>query len=312
MANPVFETYTTKGIREDLADIIYNIAPTETPFMSNIGKGSSKGTYHEWQVDDLAAAADNFVAEGADAAAAVSNATTRVGNYTQISSKTVSVSGSNDAADSAGRASEMAYQLAKKGMELKRDMEVAFVGVDKASVAGSAGTPRQLASATSWIATNTNLGAGGSASNGLGTNVYTAGTDRDFTEAMLTDVIEKCWVSGGAPTIIMANAFQKRKITAFTGNATKFKNVDDKKVVNAVDVYVSDYGELSVVPNRFMQADSVLVIQPDMWSVDTYRDFQTFDLAKVGDSEQKQLLAEYTLKCSNEAANGAIRDLNVS
>jgi len=110
----------------------------------------------------------------------------------------------------------------------------------------------------------------------------------------------------------MANAFQKRKITAFTGNATKFKNVDDKKIVNAVDVYVSDYGELSVVPNRFMQADSVLVIQPDMWSVDTYRDFQTFDLAKVGDSEQKQLLAEYTLKCSNEAANGAIRDLNVS
>jgi len=313
MANPVFETYGSVGIREDLADIIYNIAPTETPFMSNIGKGSSKGTYHEWQVDDLAAAANNFAAEGAVAPAADSVASTRVGNYTQISTKTVSVSGSNDAADSAGRASEMAYQLAKKGMELKRDMEVAFVGVDQAKVAGAAGgTARQLASVTSWLATNDNLGAGGTSSSGDGTDVYSAGTDRDLTEDLLTDVVEKCWVSGGSPTIIMANAFQKRAITGFTGNATRYKDVGDKTIVNAVDVYVSDYGELTVVPNRFMQTDTVLVIQPDMWSVDTYRDFQTIDLAKVGDSEQKQLLAEYTLKCNNEAASGAIRDLNIA
>jgi len=313
MANPVFETYGSVGIREDLADIIYNIAPTETPFMSNIGKGSSKGTYHEWQVDDLAAAANNFAAEGAVAPAADSVASTRVGNYTQISTKTVSVSGSNDAADSADRASEMAYQLAKKGMELKRDMEVAFVGVDQAKVAGAAGgTARQLASVTSWLATNDNLGAGGTSSSGDGTDVYSAGTDRDLTEDLLTDVVEKCWVSGGSPTIIMANAFQKRAITGFTGNATRYKDVGDKTIVNAVDVYVSDYGELTVVPNRFMQTDTVLVIQPDMWSVDTYRDFQTIDLAKVGDSEQKQLLAEYTLKCNNEAASGAIRDLNIA
>lgn len=313
MANPVFETYGSTGIREDLADIIYNIAPTETPFMSNIGKGSSKGTYHEWQVDDLAAAANNFAAEGAAAAAADSVATTRVGNYTQISTKTVSVSGSNDAADSAGRASEMAYQLAKKGMELKRDMEVAFVGVDQAKVAGAAGgTARQLASVTSWLATNDNLGAGGVSSSGDGSDIYTAGTDRALTEDLLTDVVEKCWVSGGSPSIIMANAFQKRAITGFTGNATRYKDVGDKTIVNAVDVYVSDYGELTVVPNRFMQTDTVLVLQPDMWSVDTYRDFQTIDLAKVGDSEQKQLLAEYTLKCNNEASSGAIRDLTVA
>ena len=123
MANPVFETYGTVGIREDLADIIYNIAPTDTPFMSNVGKGSASGTYHEWQTDDLTAAADNKVAEGAAAPAAESVATARVGNYTQIASKTVSVTGSNEAADAAGRASQMAYQLAKKGMELKRDME---------------------------------------------------------------------------------------------------------------------------------------------------------------------------------------------
>ena len=313
MANPVFETYGTKGIREDLADIIYNIAPTDTPFMSNVGKGTASGTYHEWQTDDLTAAADNKVAEGAAAPAAESVASVRVGNYTQIASKTVSVSGSNEAADAAGRASQMAYQLAKKGMELKRDMEKTLVGTDKAQVAGAAaGTARELASVTSWLGTNCSFGSGGDAPDGNGTDIGAAGTDRDFTEALLTGVVEDCWVQGGTPSIIMCNAFQKAKITAFTGNATRYKDVGDKTIVNAVDVYVSDYGELAVVPNRFMLNETVLVLQPDMFSVDTYRDFQTNDIAKTGDFESKQLLVEYTLTSKNEAASGAIRDLNIS
>jgi hypothetical protein len=312
MANPVFETFGTVGIREDLADIIYNIAPTDTPFMSNVGKGTASGTYHEWQTDDLTAAADNKVAEGAAAPAAESVASVRVGNYTQIASKTVSVSGSNEAADAAGRASQMAYQLAKKGMELKRDMEKTLVGTDKAQVAGSAGTARELASVTSWLGTNCSFGSGGDAPDGNGTDIGAAGTDRDFTEALLTGVVEDCWVQGGTPSIIMCNAFQKAKITAFTGNATRYKDVGDKTIVNAVDVYVSDYGELAVVPNRFMLNETVLVLQPDMFSVDTYRDFQTNDIAKTGDFESKQLLVEYTLCSKNEAASGAIRDLNVS
>lgn len=313
MANPVFETYGTKGIREDLADIIYNIAPTDTPFMSNVGKGTASGTYHEWQTDDLTAAADNKVAEGAAAPAAESVASVRVGNYTQIASKTVSVSGSNEAADAAGRASQMAYQLAKKGMELKRDMEKTLVGTDKAQVAGAAaGTARELASVTSWLGTNCSFGVGGDAPDGNGTDIGAAGTDRDFTEALLTGVVEDCWVQGGTPSIIMCNAFQKAKITAFTGNATRYKDVGDKTIVNAVDVYVSDYGELAVVPNRFMLNETVLVLQPDMFSVDTYRDFQTNDIAKTGDFESKQLLVEYTLTSKNEAASGAIRDLNIS
>ena len=312
MANPVFETYGTVGIREDLADIIYNIAPTDTPFMSNVGKGTASGTYHEWQTDDLTAAADNKVAEGAAAPAAESVASVRVGNYTQIASKTVSVTGSNEAADAAGRASQMAYQLAKKGMELKRDMEKTLVGTDKAQVAGSAGTARELASVTSWLGTNCSFGSGGDAPDGNGTDIGAAGTDRVFGEDLLTGVVEDCWVQGGTPSIIMCNAFQKAKITAFTGNATRYKDVGDKTIVNAVDVYVSDYGELAVVPNRFMLNETVLVLQPDMFSVDTYRDFQTNDIAKTGDFESKQLLVEYTLCSKNEAASGVIRDLNVS
>jgi len=313
MANPVFDTFGTVGIREDLADIIYNIAPTDTPFMSNVGKGSAAGTYHEWQTDDLSAAADNKIAEGAAAPAAESVATARVGNYTQIAAKTVSVSGSNETADAAGRASQMAYQLAKKGMELKRDMEKTLVGTDKAQVAGATGgTARELGSVTSWLGTNCLVGSGGAAPTGNGTDVATAGTDRTFTEALLTEVVEDIWQAGGNPSVVMCGAFQKAKITAFTGNATKFKEVGDKTIVNAVDVYVSDYGELSVVPNRLMLTDTVLVMQPDMFSVDTYRDFQTIDLAKTGDFDQKELLVEYTLCSKNEASSGAIRDLSTS
>ena len=317
MANPTFETYGTKGIREDLADIIYNIAPTDTPFMSNVGKGSSAGTYHEWQTDDLTAAADNKVAEGVAAPAAESVATTRVGNYTQIASKTVSVTGSNEAADAAGRASQMAYQLAKKGMELKRDMEKTLVGTDKAQVAGAAGgTARELGSVTSWIGTNCSVGATtGAVPTGDGTDIATSGDARPLTDTLLNGVIEDIWQAGGNPSMIMCGAFQKSKITGFEGNtntARKFTDAESKKFINAVDVYVSDYGELNVVPNRLMLTDTLLVLQPDMWSVDTYRDFQTKDLAVTGDFESKQLLVEYTLTSKNEAASGAIRDLTTA
>ena len=320
MANPVFTTYGTKGIRENLSDIIYNISPTDTPFISNVGKGSTKGTYAEWQVDSLTAAADTPVVEGADAPAAASATTTRVGNYTQIASKTVSVSGSNEAADAAGRASEMAYQLAKKGMELKRDMEKTLVGTDKAQVAGDATTARQLASVTSWLGTNCSQGAAAGTDpdtappTGDGTDIAVAGSDRDLTADILNQAIEDVWVAGGDPSILMCGAKQKAAITGFEGNTNtsrKFTDAESKKYINAVDVYVSDYGELNVVPNRLMQNDIVLILQPDMWSVDYYRDFQTTDLAKTGDFESKQLLVEYTLCSKNEAASGVVRDLNV-
>ena len=238
--------------------------------------------------------------------------------------KTVSVSGSNEAADAAGRASEMAYQLAKKGMELKRDMEKTLVGTDKAQVAGAAGgTARQLSSVTSWLATNCSVGAGGLAPNDGestpavvkdGTGTYTAGTDRALTDDILNQAIEDVWVAGGDPSILMCGAKQKAAITGFDGNTSnsrKFTDAEAKKYINAVDVYVSDYGELNVVPNRLMQNDIVLILQPDMWSVDYYRDFQTTDLAKTGDFESKQLLVEYTLCSKNEAASGVVRDLSV-
>ena len=304
-----FETYASVGIREDLTDLISNISPAETPFMSNVAKGTSKGTYHEWQIDSLEAAADNKKIEGNDATASAVTPTVRVGNYTQIADKVVSISGSDQAADSAGRTSEMAYQIAKRGLELRRDMETTLVGVNKAKASGSSGVARELAPVLSWLKTNTNH-VGTDPVTADGSSLRVDGTPRAFTEAMLTDVIDKIWVSGGNPNVIMCNSTQKRAITGFTGNATKYKEVDDKKVINAVDVYVSDFGELMVVPNRFMRTRDVLVLETDMWSVDYYRPMLTNDLAKTGDNERKQLLCEYTLTSKQEAASGGIFDLS--
>ena len=204
-------------------------------------------------------------------------------------------------------------------MELKRDMEKTLVGTDKAQSAGVAATgtqaPRELGSVTSWIGTNCSVGAtAGAAPTGDGTDIATSGDERALTSTLLNGVIEDVWQSGGNPSMIMCGAFQKSKITGFEGdtNSRKFTNADAKKFINAVDVYVSDYGELNVVPNRLMLTDTLLVLQPDMWSVDTYRDFQTKDLAVTGDFESKQLLVEYTLTSKNEAASGAIRDLTTS
>jgi len=307
----VVETFDRVGIREDLTDIISNISPTETPFQSAISSGSAKGTFHEWQTDSLAAPTDNKAVEGAIAVADSRGATTRLGNYTQIADKVIAVTGSDQAADNAGRSQEMAYQVAKAGLEIKRDMETTLVGTNKSREAGSSGTARELAPVLSWIATNESAAGDGGAPAGDGTDARTDGTPRAFTESMLTSVIDATWLSGGNPTTIMCNSTQKRKITGFTGNAgTKFKNVDDKTIVNAVDVYEGDYGALMVVPNRFMRQREVFLIEPDMWSVDYYRPFQTQDLAITGDSVSKQMLTEYTLCSKQEAANGIIADLS--
>jgi hypothetical protein len=304
-----FNGLTAGNIKDDLADIIYNIAPTETPFMSNVGKGKATGTFHEWQIDTLDTAADSAAIEGDDATNVAIVASTRVGNYTQINTKTVQVSGSDMVSDNAGMGPRMAYEMAKKGQELKRDMEVGLIGTNKARAAGSSGVARQYGSILSWLATNQDKASGGTAPTGNGTNTRTAGTARAFTESMLTNVIDQIFLSGGNPSMILTNTKQKRVITGFTGNATKFKDVDDKKVVNAVDVYVSDYGELMVVPDRFMRQSEIFILDKDMWSVDYYRDFQTHDLAKTGDSERKQMLVEYTLTSKQQAASGIVCDL---
>lgn len=292
-----FETYDANAIREDLSDVIYDISPTETPFLSGIAKkGKVNNTYFEWQTDALAAASGtNAVAEGAAAGTAATTATTRLGNYTQISKKVVEVTGTQESVNNAGKKSEMAHQLAKASKELKRDMETSLLA-DNAAVAGSSGTARETRGAAHFITTNV-------------TDAGTSGTHAAMVEADVTGTAEDIWTQGGSASTILLGATNKKLITAMAGRADQTQSVvdDNKTVYNAVDVYVSDFGTFNIQLDRYADQDVVYFLDHDMWSVDYLRDFQTVDISTTGDSDKKMLLVEYGLRCGNEAANGKIR-----
>ena len=320
-----FRTYTAIGQREDLSNTIYSIAPTETPVVSSIGKTKATATYHEWQTDTLAAASAGGLVEGADASGASDTPTVRVGNRTQIQGKTVHVSGTLDAVDKAGRKTETAYQLAKAGQELKRDMENTILG-NVAQSAGSASAARLLGSIQTWLLTNyvTEATAGSPAGpvGGNGTATRTKGTPLAFGEDKLKECVKKVFEQGGNPTLLVVPPTQKQAVSGFAGIAAqRYMAPSDKQttIVGAADVYMSDFGTLSVVPDRFMTPDTgagtgeqALVLDPTMASIATLRPFESNLLAKSGDSEKHQMLTEYTLQVSNEKAHGIVADLLVA
>ena len=240
----VFSTYDAVGNREDLADMIYDISPMDTPFVSGIAKNSATATNHEWQTDSLARAANNAQIEGADATTTISTPTTRLGNYTQISSKVPQVSRTQRDVDSAGRGDEMDYQVMKMAKELKRDQETALLA-NKAKVAGSEVLARELAGVESWIADNVSLGGGGVAPTGDGTDARTAGTLRALDEQFLKDVLADCWNEGGNPDMIMCGSYNKQAFSSFVGGgasgpAQRTVDGDAARVNTAIDIYVSD------------------------------------------------------------------------
>lgn len=310
-----YQTFQAVGEREDLTDVIYDISPTDTPFMSSVAKTSATNVYHEWQTDSLAAAASNAAVEGADASDATLSATTRVGNYTQISQKTIKVSGTLESVDKAGRKSEKAYQLAKASKEIKRDMELALLN-NTVQSAGSASAARVLGGIQTWINSNYDGGTSGTAGS-LGTTAKVDGTDRTFTETILKTVVKEVFNSGGEPKVLMTTPTQKQVVSGFAGIAAqRYMAPADQPttIIGAADVYMSDFGQMSVVPNRFMTAEAdggevALILDPEMASVAYLRPFQTNELAKAGDAEKTQLLAEYTLVVNNEAAHGICADL---
>ena len=313
MAQPTntFDAHTAIGNREDLQDVIYSISPTDTPFMSGAAREQVKSTKHEWQTDALAAAStSNAVVEGDDATLDAVAVTTRLDNLTQIMDKTVVISGTQEAVDKAGRASEIAYQIAKKSKELKRDIEATLLA-NQAKSAGSSSGARLFGSIGSWVATNDVFGSGG-ASGATGGTARTDGTQRALTEDLLKSVIKSVWTAGGSPSVIMTGPFNKQKVSGFTGGSTRFDASEDKTLYASIDVYSSDFGDLEVVPNRFSRDRDLYVLDMDYWAVGFLRDFTMYELSKTGDSEKRQLLVELTLISRNEAASGLVADLTTS
>jgi hypothetical protein len=311
-----YQTYTAIGRREDLTDVIHDITPTDTPFMSNIKKGTAKQKFHEWQTDALAAAnGANAVIEGDDVANDAATPTVRLGNYTQLMDKVIGVASSNEVGDKAGRGSEMDYQTQKRIKELKRDMEARLTG-NYASVAGAAGTARECAGFEAWIQTNDSRGAGG-ANTAFSANIQAAATDgtqRVFTEALLKAVHALCADNGGDPSIALMGSFNKQAASAFAGIADQRRDTGDKKavIVAGADVYVGDFGRLNMVYSRFSRSRSVLLVDPEMWKLCYYQPFKTEALAKTGHADRKLLSVEFTLEACNEKSSGVVADLTTS
>lgn len=308
----------SKSIREDLSDIIYNISPTRTPFMSNIGRSTADQTFHEWQTDALDAAdATNARVEGADASDTAYTATNRVGNYTQISDKVINVSGTSGSVDTAGMKTVEAYLLAKRGRELKRDMEKILLA-NQAAVVGNSSTARKLAGFPAWLRTNTvanglTAPTMSSANDGYPNAAWTGSFTADaFTETMLKSAISNVWSSGGEIKMLLVGPVNKTKVSAFAGIAVNRVNVNSPKqsfILGAADVYVSDFGNLDIVPDLFTDERFALLIDPDYAKIAYLRPFQRAPLAKTGDSKRTQMLVEYTLEVNTEKAHGAICDL---
>ncbi len=310
-----FSSYDATGNREGLSDLIYDVSPDQTPLLTAIKKVKAAHTNHEWQTDVLEAAnGANAHIEGDDASPAIVAGTVRLGNYTQIFKKHVVVTGTQaDGMTHAGFKKAMAYQQARRMKAIKRDVEAAMIGVAAvgvAKVAGNDTTARKMGSLFTYLTTNVSVGSGGAVATGNGADTMTAGTDRDFTEAQLTTVLQSCYTNGGEPTLMLVSPTNKGILPGFTGGGTRYTTSDEKKLTASVDVYVGAFHTLKVVPCNQLVGDNVLAIDPDMLAIAELRPLQASDLAKLGDSYRKELVWEATMEVCNPLAHGLIADTN--
>lgn len=313
-----YETFqAAPAIREDLSDIMANIAPTDTPFYSGIRTGTAEATFSEFETDTLAAAASNAQLEGDEATFTAALVPQRLGNRTQISRKTVLLSGSNQAVNSVANAATLSYQVAKMLEELKRDIEVGLTQ-NAAVRAGVSNTTARLSGGfETWVSTNVSLGATGAVTaktSGQPNNaaVPTDGTQRVFDEEDLKTVCGACFNQGGQPTQLMVGVFNKRAVSGFTGNATRMINAVDKRLSTSIDVYASDFQELTVVPNRFSRDRTAMLVDPRYWELAWLRRPSQVPLAKTGDADKVMVVCEWTLLSRQEAASGKVADLTTS
>ena len=285
------------------------------PFQSNVGSKNVSNTYFEWQTDSLAAVDKTARIDGDDVSSFDSTAaTTRVGNYTQILRRTVIVADNLESQDLAGRNSELAMQIAKRGKELKRDLEAVLTD-SNAQVAGNTTTARETGGLGAWIATNDVFGTGGASPTGDGTDARTDGTQAAFTETMLKSAMQSAFTNGGTPSILMVGPYNKTVVSGFAGIAAqRYMAPTDAPttIIGAADVYLSDFGTLSVTTNLFQRERDAFLLDPEYAAVAYLRPIQNVDLAKTGDASKSMLLVEAGLEVGNEAAHAGVFDLSTS
>lgn len=302
------------GVREDLSDRIAELFPDDTPFMNAIGTSSINNTYTEWQTDSLVAADhDNKTVQGDDLANDTRPNTTRVGTHTQIFTKVIGASSTVEWTNKAGRRSELARETMKAGREIRTDMEKRFLG-NYASVAATASVAGETAGALAWLTSNVSRGGGSGASGGFNAGIVAAATNgnlRTYTEPLLKTVLQSIWNNGGNPQMVITNGTLKQTAAGFAGLADQRRTTGDSRltIVAGADVYVSDFGEVQFVPDRFASTRDALVVDPEYWDVGIGDALKIMPLAKTGLAERRAMYAEVALRCLNQAASGVVADI---
>lgn len=297
-----FYSYDQVGKKEDVSDIITNITPTKVPFQSMIGSEKVKNTLFQWQEDELRAVQVNAKVEGFTASDATLSPTTMRSNVTQIMEKTIKISETADAIDTYGRARESAYQLSKAGAELRRDLEHAFVGTAQTRVDGDSSTARKFAGYQAQVASSliNYTGATGGVANAL-------------DEATVLATLQELYDAGADPNVLMVTPANSLIVAAFAKAAGRYREIEnggpaDRAIINAIDLYVSPFGEVKVVLNRFLKAGDTLVFDPEMWKQATLRNWTRETLAKDGDNMKMMIVGEFSLKHRNQKASAVIRE----
>jgi hypothetical protein len=309
-----YTTYSAQGNREDLSNNIYNIDPFDTPLFNSAGRRTARNRTFDWQTEKLPAVdGDNARQEGFELNRSPSQATARVHNVCQISSRDATVSGSQEAADAAGRPSEMGAQMALKSKALKRDMEV-ILGSAQALVFGDdsgSPVPRRTRGLIHWLKTNAFFptASAGFALPATETTAYPtiASADRvEFTEPVLGAMMERAYNNGAEVKLLMSGPTLKRTVSTFKGRDTTSVIVGKTEAVMTIDIYVSDFGRLKALPTRWIDPNTVLLIDPSYLRVAYYRSLRSVPIAKIGDAETRMILAEWGVEVGNEAAHAVL------
>lgn len=311
-----YKTANAIGEREDLSDVITRIDPAETPIFSNAKKEVTSGVFHEWQVQELTAAADdNYVAEGADYSYVNPTATTRLGNYHQISVQAASVSGTLDAVDKAGRDKETAYVKVLKGLEQRRDIEKALVKNE----ARSASDPRKAGKISAYM-TNVSLVSPSTTPTGDGSDVSDkAGTNAALTLAKIDAGMKLAYEDGGQPDILVVSpankvAFSDLSSGSVATNQLTMTAPREAAIIGSVSLYLTDFGTLSVTIDRQMPNDTVFLMDSDYYAVGHLpnRMFSVSDVAPTGDATKFSIVSEWTYITKAPKAHAMVTDLSTS
>lgn len=308
----------TSGLAEDFEDVIFMVTPTDTPLLTLAKRKTASARYHQWQEDQLAAASSNIAEEGADGSYSTAPGTTTLGNYCQISTKTVNISRTLDIVNKYGRKSEVARELMKRGLELKRDMEFTIAR----NQASTNATARATAGWETMISTNLVRSNAAQTTDysvrGFSAASWTApedGSSVTFIEADLQSALGLAWTTGGDPSVIMMSKKNKNLFNSFAGVATKYTQVNGStqaNIIGASDVYVSNFGNHTVKLNRYMRDNAVFCIDPGYISVAYLDGIKKSELAKTGDTAGNYLLTvEYALVCDTRDAHATIGGVGV-